>query len=128
MDKKGKIEYWINSSEKDYVVFKSLYESGHYNWSLFIGHLVVEKLLKALYIKTNDESAPKIHDLRRLASKSMVELNDNQKETLDKITTFNIEARYESEKSDFYEKSTKEYTEYWFRKIEEIRKWLIKKL
>ena len=30
----------------------SLFEKSHYTWALFIGHLVIEKLLKALYMQT----------------------------------------------------------------------------
>ena len=43
------IKYWMESSENDYDAMKNLYKSKNYNWCLFIGHLVIEKLLKALY-------------------------------------------------------------------------------
>jgi HEPN domain-containing protein len=29
----------------------SMFKSGHYVWALFLGHLVLEKLLKAVYVK-----------------------------------------------------------------------------
>ena len=45
------INHWIESSEKDFKTMMDLYETKNNNWALFIGHLVIEKLLKALYLK-----------------------------------------------------------------------------
>ena len=46
-----------------------LYVSGDYMWSLIIGHLVIEKLLKAYYIRTKDENYPMIHNPCELQKK-----------------------------------------------------------
>ena len=54
-----------------------MFESKHYDWSLFIGHLVIEKLLKALFIKTNDDiDVSKIHNLVLLADRAKLILTD----------------------------------------------------
>ena len=58
MDKNELIKYWIRTSERDYNTMLNLYESKDYHWSLFIGHLVIEKLLKALYIIDMHENPP----------------------------------------------------------------------
>jgi HEPN domain-containing protein len=65
-DKKKIINYWIESSENDFNTMIDLFNAKHNNWALFLGHLVIEKLLKALYIKTKGEFPPMIHDLRRI--------------------------------------------------------------
>ena len=39
------IEYWKDSSDKDYQTMNNLLKSGDYNWAMFLGHLVIEKLL-----------------------------------------------------------------------------------
>lgn len=123
-----KIGFWKNSSDKDFEVMMSMFQSGHYTWSLFIGHLVIEKLLKALFIKLNGETPPLIHDLRRLANKCDLQLEDATRKILDRITTFNIDARYDNEKTAFYVQCTKEFSEFWINNISEMRTWLIKKL
>ena len=51
MEENTIIEAWINNSDKDFEAMMDMYESKHYDWALFIGHLTIEKLLKALYIK-----------------------------------------------------------------------------
>lgn len=93
-----------------------------------MGHIVIEKLLKAIYVKNVNDNPPKIHDLLRLSDKSLIELNDNQKDLLDLITTFNISARYPDYTQSFHKKCTKKYTEYNIEKIKELRLWLLKKL
>lgn len=67
--------------------------SKRYNWALFIGHLMIEKLLKAHYVKVASDYPPFIHNLLRLAQKSNIELNNERKEQLITITAFNINVR-----------------------------------
>ncbi len=50
-DKERIINYWIESAEKDFKTMMDLYTTNNNSWSLFMGHLVIEKLLKALYVK-----------------------------------------------------------------------------
>ena len=58
----------------------NLFRSGDYNWALFLGHLVIEKLLKALYVKRRETHAIIGHDLLRLASKMDLKLTDEQED------------------------------------------------
>ena len=53
------INYWLTSAEYDLPVADSLYAKKHFSWCLFIGHLVVEKVLKALYVQNNKKIPPK---------------------------------------------------------------------
>lgn len=122
------IEFWKNSSDNDFEVMMSMYKSGHYSWSLFIGHLVVEKLLKAYYIKVNKSDPPFTHDLRKLAKECNLEFEDFSIDDFDTITKFNIAARYADYKNNFYKLSDKNFTEIWINKIIEISKWIKSKL
>jgi len=124
MEKSALIEYWIKSSDKDYQAMIHLWEKGDFTWALFIGHLVIEKLLKAVYVKKTSENAPFIHDLFRLAEKCGLPLDEGQKDLLDTITTFNIRARYDDYKMEFYKKCTPEFTGKWIYFIKEFRKWI----
>lgn len=124
------MEHWIQSSDSDYETMKHLYNSNDYSWCLFVGHLVIEKLLKGLYAKLNKQEpyAPKIHNLLTLAQKCNLEIDDNVVEILSRITKFNMSARYDDAKKDFYELCTQEYTEKQIKNIEELRIWLKKQL
>ena len=124
MNSRELTEYWIDTAEKDYVTMHNLYKSGDYHWALFMGHLVLEKLLKACYVKTTEEHAPRVHDLLRLANLCQLEFDDEMADKLDAITTFNINARYPDLKQVFYKKCTEEFTSKNIMKIEEVRAWL----
>jgi HEPN domain-containing protein len=105
MEKDAIIRYWIDSSDDDLHVMRSLFDNGHYVWSLFLGRLVIEKLLKAYYVKTVDADYPRIHNLVEIAFKAKLVLSAEQKETLVEITTFNLRARYTDYKNRFKRKA-----------------------
>lgn len=104
-----------------------LYKSKDYSWSLFIGHIVLEKLLKANAVKEKNKHAPFTHDLTQLASLSGIEFNEEQLDCLDTITTFNLNARYDSNKQAFYKKCTPEFSKKWILIIKQLRKWIKEK-
>lgn len=103
-----------------------LYSNKKNSYSLFFGHLVIEKLLKGLYAKNNEESpyTIKSHNLLALAEKCNLDLTDEQVKKLQIITQFNISARYDDYKETFNQKCTDEYTSEQIKNIEEVRTWL----
>ena len=123
MDNITLMEYWINSSDRDYESMKKNFEIKQYTWALFIGHLTIEKLLKGLYAKNNTDNpyTIKSHNLLALAQKCNIELTDEQVQKLKIITQFNISARYEDYKNEFYDLCTEEYTTEQINNIEEVR-------
>ncbi|MCE2895422.1 MAG: HEPN domain-containing protein [Flammeovirgaceae bacterium] len=107
---------------------KNLVESKDFSWSLFIGHLVIEKLFKAYYIEIKGEHPLFIHDLSRLAEKCSLELTKEQSDWLEVVTRFNLKARYEDYKENFRLVCTAEFTALWIERIEILRQWLKEKL
>ncbi len=102
-----------------------MFDSWDYHWCLFMGHLVIEKLLKACYVKNVDKNVPRIHNLVRLAELAGITLDDTQREILTRITLFNINARYPDQKQQFYRMATREYTATQIGVIKEVREWLL---
>lgn len=120
------MNYWIKTSDDDYDTMKLLHKNNKNTYSLFLGHLVIEKLLKALFAKYNCDNpyAIKSHNLLLLAEKCNLELSDTQIEQLQIITQFNISGRYDDYKESFNNKCTNEYTLEQIKNIEEVRIWL----
>lgn len=119
------IQYWVESAEHDLESAESLYLSGKYDWSLFIGHLVLEKVLKALYVRDNqNQLPPKIHNLVKLAENTNIVLTAEQKYFLDEVNDFNLEVRYPEYMRKFYEKCTKDFAESYFIRIKEMFQWI----
>lgn len=128
MNRDEVIEYWVTSAEQDRQTMMHLYESKDYHWSLFMGHLVLEKLLKAVYVALVDTNVPRIHDLLRLSEKAGLKPDDKQRDELDLVTSFNIAARYPDYKHSFYQKCSPAFTEENLTIIKELRTWLLQVL
>jgi HEPN domain-containing protein len=119
------INYWIESAEHDLSTVDALFEAGKYDWALFIGHLVLEKVLKALFVKQNkNKIPPKVHNLVRLSELSMLELDNEKKIFFDRVNDFNLEVRYPEYKKEFYKFCTKEAAEENLKKIKESFQWI----
>ena len=65
------MNFWIESANEDYDTMMYMKAGRKNTWYLFMGQMVIEKLLKALYAKSNVSAphAPKSHDLMYLAQK-----------------------------------------------------------
>lgn len=118
------IKYWIDGAEDDFGTMITMFDSKRYSWSLFIGHLMIEKLLKAYFVKVKSDYPPFIHNLLRLAEKADLGLTDDKREQLVTITAFNINARYDDYKMSFKKQCTPEYTSEWVDKMIELRLWI----
>ena len=128
MNKNEHIKYWIDAAEVDRRAMDNLFKSKDYVWSLFLGHLIIEKLIKAIAVKNDVENIPKIHNLNKLAIKTGLEVDEELGDLFDVLTSFNIEARYPDYKKEFYRKCTKQFASKYKEKISNLRLWLLEQL
>lgn len=125
MTKAEHIKYWLDSAEHDLDVACTLFDTEKYDWALYLGHIVLEKTMKAIYVQNNDNKIPpKIHNLVRLAEVALVNINEKEKTILDMINDFNLEVRYPEYKNEFYKICTKEFAEEKINQIKEFYQWL----
>ncbi len=115
------LKFWIESAQSSRNTAEDLYRTKHYDACLFFGHLMVEKIIKAKIVSQNQE-IPYSHNLLKLADVANITLDDDQKDILNEITTFNIEARYDDYKRSFYYKADEPYAKKWFAACEKIYK------
>lgn len=128
MDHKEIIDYWITEAEESLIVAEHLFEKRDFSYSLFFGHLAVEKMIKAILVKNGNPQVPRTHNLLRLAKAAQIRLNDAQQSSLIRITAFNLETRYPDYKKEFRKKCTQQFTRMELEKIREVAKWLKSKL
>jgi len=128
MDREEITQFWIRAADRDYKTMNLLFKQKDYAWSLFLGHLVLEKLLKAFYIKSVDIKVPLIHDLLRIADKANLEMSADQRDFLDIVSQFNIRVRYDDYKLKFHKTCNKSYAEKYIHEIKAFRKWLKEQL
>lgn len=118
------IKHWIETSDNDFNTMITLYDSKSYGWALFIGHISTEKLLKALYVKRFKEHAPSTHNLYRLGELIGLDMSEEHSDWFDEITSFNLNARYDDYKKEFYQICTPDYAKTWIERIKNIRIWI----
>jgi HEPN domain-containing protein len=125
MDYSKQKKHWIESSIDDLYSSESIFNNGNYDWSLFIGHLSLEKILKAYFIYKKKEIPLKTHKLDKLAEVSDLILSDEQYQFFIKVNEFNLEARYPDYKTKFKEICTKEFARKYLILIKEMHKWIL---
>ncbi len=121
MEKLDHINYWIESSKHDLSSMKNIFLSANYDWALFIGHLALEKALKALWVKNHEDNfPPRTHNLLKIAFEANFPLNEEAELFLNRVNSFQLETRYPDYKFEFFKQCTKEFTEINMKLIEEF--------
>jgi HEPN domain-containing protein len=128
-DQKEKlIDYWVRSAEYDLEVSESLYEKSRFHYSLFFGHLAIEKILKALFVKKKSIHAPFSHSLTYLVEKAGIEIRQERLERLAGFMDFYIEGRYPGDLDDIFKKYNPALTREKREEVKEMFAWLKEKL
>ena len=129
MTKQQHIDYWINTAEEDWLSVEVLLNSKRYLHCLFWAHLVLEKIVKAHWVKNNaDNIPPKIHNIVWLLEKSNVDLGKETMDFLEKFNRFQLSTRYPDYMNQIYKHCTQDYTIDKLKKVKEIRQCLLKML
>jgi HEPN domain-containing protein len=127
--KEDYIEYWIKSSEKDLETMMYLMKGNKYVHALFFGHLYVEKISKALWVKDNEGNfPPKIHNLLAILKHVKNILNEDQQLFLLKLNQYQIEGRYPEDIDKLYKITDKKLATEYIDKIKSVAKCLLSEL
>jgi len=127
-DYKKLVKYWEVTADYDYKSMHSLFKSRRYVSSLFFGHIVLEKILKALVVAEIKKQAPYTHDLVRLYKLAKVKQEETDKKLLLKVNDFNIRARYPEWKLQFHKICTRDYAQKYLKEIDKLYKKLCQEL
>jgi len=122
------IKYWKELSDYDIKTAEFMLESKRYPYCLFMCHLSIEKILKALIVKKTKDHAPYSHNLINLGKITDIDFSEEDKALIADLTEFNLEARYPEWQKEFYSQCSKKYTEDYFIKTKKLQKWLKKYL
>ncbi|MDI7260842.1 MAG: HEPN domain-containing protein [Thermodesulfobacteriota bacterium] len=122
------VSYWAESAQYDLGVASAMLKARKYPYALFMGHLALEKLLKALVVKKTRAHAPFSHSLPYLLERSGIKMPEPMQVRLSEFMEFHLEARYPDASRAFYRKCTKGYTDARFKEIKEVFKWIKTKL
>ena len=129
MNKDEHIKYWLDSAEEDYEVINYLIQGKKYFYALFFGHLYLEKISKAIWVKNNESNyPPKIHNLLTILKQENVTLDDEQSLFMLKMNQYQIEGRYPEDIEKLKKITDSELAEKSLNNINNIAKCLLKHL
>ncbi|MGM0608972.1 MAG: HEPN domain-containing protein [Candidatus Muiribacteriota bacterium] len=124
------INYWIDLSEYDMETAESMLKSKRFLYVGFCCHLSIEKILKAYYVKVNQNTPPKTHNLRFLLKKVDLSdiLNEKMKSIVFELEPLNIETRYPEQKEKLLNYLTNSKCLDILNKTREFHLWIKKQL
>ncbi len=125
MNKELQVKYWLDGSGEDFYTAQILIEKERFLHGLFFCHLAMEKILKALYVKTKDDFAPKTHNLLYLCELCGIELTEEQMTFYAILMKYQITGRYPDNAGRIPDQAP--VLQYYKRTSEEIE-WLKRKL
>jgi len=122
-DKKA---YWLDIADYDFDTAEAMYQTGRWLYVAFMCHQVIEKTLKAYWCSTQASDPPYTHNHMRLADGSGLYefMNDEQRDFLDTITNYNIEARYPEDKEELTKTLTKDFCRQIIDETKQLQQWI----
>jgi len=102
MTTEEKVQHWIKLSDYDLETALVMLNTGRYLYVGFMCHQVIEKIFKAVYSKSKEDTPPYTHDIEYLALKSgfYETLSNEQQDFIGELNPLNIEARYPEYKQE----------------------------
>ncbi len=125
-NRKDAITNWIKSSNYDFKTAEHMFRTGRYIYVLFMCHLSLEKLLKAIYEAVLNKVPPKTHNLIFLSSAVNLEIPESHLKTLESLNDLSIVTRYPEDFDALIKAFRKKRVEDYFSRTKELLKWLKK--
>jgi len=119
------IDYWINGAEDDIITANLLIQERRTLHGLFFCHLVIEKAIKAHFVKITKEVAPRSHNLVYLSEKAELDFDDETQLFIGILMKYQLQGRYPDYSPNLPNQSR---VDEYFNKTKELLQWLKMKL
>ncbi len=130
MTQEEKVQYWLEIANYDLDTAEDLFKSKRWLYVAFMCHQVIEKTLKAYWSAKREDIPPYIHNHKRLAEGCGLyeQLSEEQKDFINAISTYNIQARYPEYKEQLTRELTASTCRYLIDTTKELQSWIKQKL
>jgi HEPN domain-containing protein len=117
-------ENWLASAEYDLETAAHMLVTGRYLYVIFLCHLALEKLLKAIAAEAKQQTPPRSHDLLYLVNLGGVRLSQEHLDFVGKVNNASIPTRYPEDIAQAISAFPKGVAESYLEKTKEVVKWL----
>ena len=130
MANKERAEKWLDIVTEDLSVAELLFNNGHWLYTGFMCHQVIEKTLKAYWCVCRDDDPPYLHDHKKIAQGCglYTKMSEEQIDFIEDIKPMNIEARYQETKDAVARMLDRETTAAILNKTKQMHTWIQEKL
>ena len=122
------IKYWVDIAKYDLETAKAMQDTGRYVYVLFMCQQAIEKLLKAHVVKTTRSFPPRLHNLLRLLEIANLDMVEEDKKFLDRLSYYYLESRYPKEKKKISGETNRSLAQRYLDKTKEMFKWIESRL
>ncbi|HEX9860179.1 MAG TPA: HEPN domain-containing protein [Nitrospirota bacterium] len=85
---------WLDDADYDIKSAAAMLKAGRYFYVVFMCHLAIEKMLKALWFEETREYPPKSHNLLYLLKEAKLQLPDDYLRLITDLNDKNVMSRY----------------------------------
>ena len=130
MANKERADKWLDIVAEDLSVAELLFSNGHWLYTAFMCHQVIEKTLKAYWCVCRDDDPPYLHDHKKIAQGCglYTKMSEEQKNFMALIRDMNIEARYQEAKDAVARSLNRESTTEILETTKQLYAWILEKL
>ena len=115
---------WIESSDYDAQTATHMLQTGRYIYVLFMCHLAIEKILKAIVQEDTGKLPHKTHDLIYLLQITKINLPENMLEFVGKINNVSVVTRYPEDLSKIISSYPETVANDYLNRTREVIRWL----
>jgi len=112
------------SSDYDLKTAEHLFKSRRYVYVIFMCHMSIEKLLKAILTESNLKSSPKTHNLLYLIKEAGLKIPQDFFDFIARINNTSIATRYPENFKSLVSSYPKNIAKSYLKKTKEALKWL----
>ena len=91
---------WLAQVDYDLATAERMLHAGRYIYVVFMSHMALEKVLKALVTEETQKLPPRTHNLIDLAQRAQVVLSQEQQDFIGKINNASVVVRYPDDLSE----------------------------
>ena len=121
-----KVAYWLDIADYDLETAEAMYSTGRWLYVAFMCHQTIEKTLKAYWCGTLPEDPPYTHSHKRLADGCGIygRMSKDQKDFINTVTNYNIEARYPEDKDELARTLTPQACRQMIDETKQLTQWI----
>ncbi len=121
-----KVAYWLDIADYDLETAEAMYSTGRWLYVAFMCHQAIEKTLKAYWCGTLPEDPPYTHSHKRLADSCGLygRMSKDQKDFINTVTNYNIEARYPEDKNELARTLTPQACRQMIDETKQLTQWI----